>query len=318
MNEMDDPLLDIGSIIDTSSQDNPRASDPNYTSPGVVLPVSSGPSSAEKAAIFGSEGYGEGMTGEQTDVYDKAISLFGNKDIAGLLTNLFGNKLGSQLFTPSGLLTGLAALYMLRGGNKSTPASVGYKGSIPKYTATRAPATLPAPRAYGAPAMGQQMLGDVTYAADGGIMAAKGRYLQGPTDGMADEINTSIDGTQPAKLSHGEFVVPADVVSHLGNGNSDAGADVLYKMMDRVRKARTGTVKQGKRINPEKFTPGGQAYAGGGAVAFESGGPAQNTTTETNLSSWAGPYITDYLSKDRKSTRLNSSHIPLSRMPSSA
>ena len=114
---------------------------------------------------------------------------------------------------------------------------------------------------------------------------------------MADKIPSSIDGEQPAKLSHGEFVVPADVVSHLGNGNSDAGADVLYKMMDRVRQARTGTTKQGKRINPAKFTPGGQAYAGGGAVAFETGGPAQNTTTETNLSSWAGPYITDYLSK---------------------
>ena len=316
MNEMDDPLLDIGSIIDTSSQDNPRASDPNYTSPGVVTPVSSGPSSAEKAAIFGSEGYGEGMTGEQTDVYDKAISLFGNKDIAGLLTNLFGNKLGSQLFTPSGLLTGLAALYMLRGGNKSTPASVGYKGSIPKYTATSAPATLPAPRAYGAPAMGQQMLGDVTYAADGGIMAAKGRYLQGSTDGMADKINTSIDGNQPAKLSHGEFVVPADVVSHLGNGNSDAGADVLYKMMDRVRKARTGTVKQGKRINPEKFTPGGQAYGGGGPVAFADGGDASSkaavssalsgtpVSTSSNLSEWAGPYVTEMLGRAQALSQL--------------
>ena len=69
--------------------------------------------------------------------------------------------------------------------------------------------------------------------AHGGLahLAAGGRYLDGATDGMADEINTTIDGEQPAKLSHGEFVIPADVVSHLGNGNSDAGAKKLYEMM---------------------------------------------------------------------------------------
>jgi hypothetical protein len=149
--------------------------------------------------------------------------------------------------------------------------------------------------------------------AQGGIAEmAKGgmppRYLSGKTDGMADELDTSIDGVQPAKLSHGEFVIPADVVSHLGNGNSDAGAKVLYKMMDRVRHARTGNKEQGKEINPEKFTPGGIAgYAGGGAVAFNTGGTAVGgsgatstplgTSTETNISEWAGPYVGDMLSK---------------------
>jgi hypothetical protein len=63
----------------------------------------------------------------------------------------------------------------------------------------------------------------------------------------------NIEGKQPARLSHGEFVVPADVVSHLGTGNSEAGAERLYSMMDRIRKARTGTTKQGKQINPDKF-----------------------------------------------------------------
>jgi hypothetical protein len=140
--------------------------------------------------------------------------------------------------------------------------------------------------------------------ADGGIaMLAKGRYLRGATDGMADKIPSSIDNKQPAKLSHGEFVIPADVVSHLGNGNSDAGADVLYKMMDRVRKARTGNKKQGKRINPAKFTPGGIAgYAGGGAVAFNAGGLSStgvtgNATTETSLAPWAGDAVTDYIGR---------------------
>jgi hypothetical protein len=115
---------------------------------------------------------------------------------------------------------------------------------------------------------------------------------------MADKIPSSIDGKRPAKLSHGEFVIPADVVSHLGNGNSDAGAKILYKMMDRVRQARTGTKKQGRRINPAKFTPGGIAgFAEGGAVAFDAGGLAGDTSTESNLSAYIGPYVADYMGK---------------------
>jgi hypothetical protein len=93
------------------------------------------------------------------------------------------------------------------------------------------------------------------YAQGGTIPAGRGYYLGGSTDGMADEIPATIDNTQPAALSDGEFVVPADVVSGLGNGNSDAGAKVLYSMMDRVRQARTGTKEQGRKIAPNKFTP---------------------------------------------------------------
>ena len=81
----------------------------------------------------------------------------------------------------------------------------------------------------------------------------RGMYLGGSTDGMADNIPASINSNQPARLSDGEFVVPADVVSHLGNGNSDAGAHQLYGMMDRVRQARTGTAEQGRQINPGNF-----------------------------------------------------------------
>jgi len=92
--------------------------------------------------------------------------------------------------------------------------------------------------------------------AKGGIASLKkGKYLDGDTDGMADEKPAMIDGEEPALLSDGEFVIPADVVSHLGNGNSDAGAKVLEDMMARVRKARTGSTKQGKEINPEEFLP---------------------------------------------------------------
>jgi hypothetical protein len=91
------------------------------------------------------------------------------------------------------------------------------------------------------------------YASGGIADMAKGRYLGGATDGMADKIPARIGGKQEAKLSHGEFVIPADVVGHLGNGNSEAGAERLYAMMDKIRKARTGTTKQGKQINPDKF-----------------------------------------------------------------
>ena len=92
-------------------------------------------------------------------------------------------------------------------------------------------------------------------AAGGIAQLKKGRYLDGDTDGMADEVPAMIDNEQPAMLSDGEFVIPADVVSHLGNGNSDAGAKELEGMMDRVRKARTGTTKQGPEIDPKKFLP---------------------------------------------------------------
>lgn len=93
---------------------------------------------------------------------------------------------------------------------------------------------------------------NVVKAAEGGIM---GMYLGGPTDGMADQIPARISGRQEARLSDGEYVVPADVVSHLGNGNSDAGAKVLKDMMARVRTARTGSPQQGKEINPNKLLP---------------------------------------------------------------
>ena len=82
-----------------------------------------------------------------------------------------------------------------------------------------------------------------------------GRMLKGPGDGMSDDIPGVIGNKQPARLADGEFVVPADVVSHLGNGSTDAGAKRLYAMMDTVRKARTGTKKQGKKIKAEKYLP---------------------------------------------------------------
>ena len=84
---------------------------------------------------------------------------------------------------------------------------------------------------------------------------AGGGYLNGGGDGMSDSIPATIEGKQPARLADGEFVVPADVVSHLGNGSSKAGSKRLYAMLDKVRQARTGTKKQGKQIKADKYLP---------------------------------------------------------------
>jgi hypothetical protein len=86
-------------------------------------------------------------------------------------------------------------------------------------------------------------------------LLAKGGYLQGPGDGMSDDIPATINGDEPAALADGEFVIPADVVSHIGNGSSEAGSKQLYTMMARIRKARTGNKSQGKEIKPGKYMP---------------------------------------------------------------
>ena len=204
----------------------------------------------------------------------------------------------------------------------AAPAANPYAGKIP--TSFSKQRVVPQTETSGLPAVPTREQTDmqnqqrtVTPMAQGGIADA-GRYLQGDTDGMADEIPSSIDGEQPAALSHGEFVIPADVVSHLGNGNSDAGAEKLYEMMARIRKARTGTTKQGEEIDAEKFTMGGltAAYAQGGKVkgfngtagnaviagpnttasaATGAGGVPLDTSRTSTLSPWVGDYVTDAL-----------------------
>jgi hypothetical protein len=106
-----------------------------------------------------------------------------------------------------------------------------------------------------------QPLGNIQEAAKGGVMSSLGGYsdggrmLKGPGDGMSDSIPASIANKQPARLADGEFVVPADVVSHLGNGSTDAGARKLYTMMDKIRKARTGKKKQAPAVKADRYMP---------------------------------------------------------------
>jgi hypothetical protein len=84
-----------------------------------------------------------------------------------------------------------------------------------------------------------------------------GQLLKGPGDGMSDDIPAMIGGEEPQKaaLADGEFVVPADVVSGIGNGSTEAGSRKLYAMMDRIRMARTGRDKQAPEIDADKYLP---------------------------------------------------------------
>ena len=85
-----------------------------------------------------------------------------------------------------------------------------------------------------------------------------GRLLRGPGDGVSDSIPASIANKRPARLADGEFVVPARIVSELGNGSTEAGARKLYAMMDRVQKNRRKTIGKGKvavNSRSEKLLP---------------------------------------------------------------
>ena len=85
-----------------------------------------------------------------------------------------------------------------------------------------------------------------------------GRLLRGPGDGVSDDIPAMIGEKQPARLADGEFVVPARIVSELGNGSTEAGARKLYAMMDRVQSARKKTVGKDKvahNSRADKYLP---------------------------------------------------------------
>ena len=168
---------------------------------------------------------------------------------------LGGDDKDSKAFDPKAL----AALGSLVG--MGIGGSSGAEG-IPKYAFTREVLPIDTARRPGSAAQRYFKDSYTKLAAGGGIAGLKpneykagGRYLSGPGDGMSDNIKANIDGMQEARLADGEFVIPADVVSHIGNGSSNAGAKKLHKMMDRIRHARTGNPKQGKQIKAEKFLP---------------------------------------------------------------
>ena len=138
------------------------------------------------------------------------------------------------------------------------------------------------PKNYAAKIPEVRGLGELAMAQGGslGSYSDGGRMLKGPGDGMSDDIPAMIGKKQPARLADGEFVVPADVVSHLGNGSTDAGAKKLYSMMDKVRTARTGKKKQAPAVKGDKYLP---KFAEGGDVSA-----AAPATVDAPAFSYAG------------------------------
>ena len=137
-------------------------------------------------------------------------------------------------------------------GKKEPAGATPYDGPLSKFRydpAQYTPLEVTPPTPY-KPRYAQGGIADLGGYSD---YARGGRMLKGPGDGMSDNIPATIAGKQPARLANEEFVIPADVVSHLGNGSSEAGAKQLYKMMDRVRQARTGKKTQGKQIKADMY-----------------------------------------------------------------
>jgi hypothetical protein len=140
---------------------------------------------------------------------------------------------------------------------------------IPSLQANRT--QLPYSRPSRPGAGGQNYFSPTTYtakAAEGGLMGLAGggmshlggysdggRLLRGPGDGVSDSIPATIGGKQPARLAEGEFVVPARIVSELGNGSTNAGANKLYDMMDRVQKKRQKTKNVAADTKAHKYLP---------------------------------------------------------------
>jgi hypothetical protein len=193
-----------------------------------------------------------------------------NQDGSTTITNSDGSQ---KIMSPDGTMSYIDAQGNILGQDTSSPLST-LADSLLGDTTQPEGITTPMQAAGGGlmsiqPTMGNQYNADPTSSvqmfayggmAHGGISSLGsysdgGRMLKGPGDGMSDDIPASIAGSQPARLANEEFVIPADVVSHLGNGSSEAGAKVLYAMMERVRKARTGNPKQGKQIHAAKFMP---------------------------------------------------------------
>jgi hypothetical protein len=122
----------------------------------------------------------------------------------------------------------------------------GFQPWSPNTSVEQALAVLRAQQLEAAKAAGQPVgMAAGGYAGGGyhlGDYSDGGRLLKGPGDGVSDSIPASIGGRQPARLADGEFVVPARIVSELGNGSTDAGARKLYAMMDRIQRARRKSV----------------------------------------------------------------------------
>ena len=182
---------------------------------------------------------------------------------------------GSGSGSGMGVLGLLALMSMMNRGGGAAPAST---ATIPELTATRSQLPYDVDKKgvnpntpYRPGQGGVTYFSPTTYtptpakAAGGGLMSLGqsnlgsysdgGRLLKGPGDGVSDSIPAIIGRKQPARLANGEFVIPARIVSELGNGSTDAGAKRLYEMMARVQKARRNTKNVAANTKAAKYLP---------------------------------------------------------------
>lgn len=232
-----------------------------------------GAAEAAEAAGAGS------FAGNASQALSGVKNLYGAKDFSGFVpasaSNLLSGGRGLAIAAGMGLAPALVGA-----ATKKQPNSAPIKSPFGPYTgpwtASRGKMSLPDSDYYTSGYYNHNYFPErmaytspnapTFYAAEGGGIAslpgpqesapgAVEGMMSGPGDGMSDSIPANIDGKQEARLADGEFVIPADVVSHIGNGSSKSGSQRLYSMMDAIRQARTGNPAQGKQINPDKFLP---------------------------------------------------------------
>ena len=230
--------------------------------PVAAAPVAAAPVAAPMGAVPGVDAIGSGINapyvGQQAAMAPSMAAPAAPSGFAGMANSAANWYGGLNPVAKYGIP--LAAAAMLADRKGDPPGQTPYDGPLSqlRYDPNRyQPTEVRPPTPY------TPVYKDYRNMAGGGLAdlgdyadyAGGGRMLKGPGDGMSDSIPATIAGKQPARLANDEFVVPADVVSHLGNGSSDAGAKQLYKMMDKVRSARTGKKSQAKQINPTKYMP---------------------------------------------------------------
>ena len=221
------------------------------------------PSSADKAALYGNEGYGEGMTGAQTSAYDTTLNTTGSTSLANALSKLFGSGTGS-----SGILGGIGSLLSSKAGigvlaailsamdrqkatGGGTAQAYAGPGKIPTRTITQGKYGPIAQYAAQGGLMQAYASGGKVQMEDGGFVMTKkavdgaggpqglqqlipsARHIRGPGTGTSDDIPASINGPHgetPARVSNGEAYIPRRAVQAQG------GPQKLYALMRNLQK----------------------------------------------------------------------------------
>ena len=211
------------------------------------------------------------LTEKQVQALIKSGTLNSSKSNYNKSTSGSGLRLGGSRSSQNSarndaaLIAAMAAMSMMDSKGGGSP----YTAKIPELVANRSQVGQGAETSPGSANI--DYFTPMTYtpkAAGGGLMSLAGggmsnlgsysdggRLLRGPGDGVSDSIPATIGGKQPARLATGEFVVPARIVSELGNGSTEAGAKKLYAMMDRVQKARRKTKNVAADTKAHKYLP---------------------------------------------------------------